>query len=232
MREAIALCEAVRAAVGPDVEVFIEMHGRFTPATAAHFARALERIEPGWVEEPVPADNLPALAKAARSIRVPVATGERLYHRQDYRELFALGACDIIQPDLTQCCGLSEVKKIAAIAEMHALMVAPHNVAGPVATAANLHLAATLTNFKIQETFNDFEAEETLRGGPNSGQVGNPVKEAATGCPEVIDGYFSLPQGPGLGVTLNEEVIRAHPMKSVFFDLHRPDWHKRQPESN
>jgi galactonate dehydratase len=224
----LRLCEAVRAAVGPDVELLIEMHGRFHPGAAVQIARALERIEPGWVEEPVGADNMKAFAKAARRIRAPVATGERLHHRFDFRELFERQACDIIQPDLTHCCGLWEMKKLAAMAEMHQMLIAPHNVAGPVATAANLHLAATLPNFKIQENFNDFAASELLKGGPRAGQMGNPVKEAVQGCPEVVDGYFALPQGPGLGVSLNEDVIRAHPMQSIHFSLYDPEWHKRQ----
>src|SRR5207302_6964590 len=84
----VSLVEAVRAAVGPDVELLIEMHGRFSPATAIRIARDLEPFEPSWVEEPVPADNLKALAKAARHIRIPVATGERLHHKAEFRELF------------------------------------------------------------------------------------------------------------------------------------------------
>jgi galactonate dehydratase len=231
LHEVLGLCEAVRSAVGPDVEVFIEMHGRFHPGPAAQIARALERIEPGWVEEPTGADNIKAFAKAAKRIRVPVATGERLYHRFDYRELFERQACDIIQPDLTHCCGLGEVKKLAAIAETYQMLVAPHNVAGLVGTAANLHLAATLPNFKIQENFNDFAAPELLKGGPNAGQMGNPVKEAVSGCPEVVDGHFALPQGPGLGVSLNEEVIRTHPMQANYFHFYDRDWQKRRGQT-
>src|SRR5438445_7617521 len=147
----IALVEAVRSAVGPDVELLIEMHGRFSPATAIGIARDLEPFEPSWVEEPVPADNLKALEKAARHIRIPVATGERLHHKHEFRELFERQACDIIQPDITECCGLLEGKKIAAMADVCYITVAPHNVGGPLSTATALHLAACTTNFKIQE---------------------------------------------------------------------------------
>src|SRR5438874_2321494 len=104
----------------------------------------------------LPPDNLKALAKAAKHIRVPVATGERLHHKQEFRELFERQACDIIQPDITECCGLLEAKKIAAMADMYYITVAPHNVGGPVSTATALQLAACTTNFKIQEHFNDF----------------------------------------------------------------------------
>ena len=210
----VALVEAVRAAASPDVELLIEMHGRFSPATAIRIAKDLEPFEPSWVEEPVPPDNLKALAKAARHIRIPVATGERLHHKMEYRELFELQACDIIQPDITECCGLMEVKKIAAMADMHYMAVAPHNVSGPVSTATALHFAAATTNFKIQEHFNDFTEPHT--------------RDCVTGCPKVIDGYFSLPKGPGLGVTLNEDVIKANPASGGHFNLFSDDWQKRQ----
>jgi galactonate dehydratase len=212
----VSLVEAVRAAVGPDVELLIEMHGRFSPATAIRIARDLEPFEPSWVEEPVPADNLKALAKAAHHIRIPVATGERLHHKGEYRELFERQACDIIQPDITECCGLLEVKKIAAWADVCYVTVAPHNVGGPVSTATALHFAACTTNFKIQEHFNDFTEPHT--------------RECATGCPKVVDGYFSLPSGPGLGMTLNEDVIREHPPTEGHFNLFTQDWQKRQAQ--
>ncbi|HLN27077.1 MAG TPA: mandelate racemase/muconate lactonizing enzyme family protein [Gemmataceae bacterium] len=210
----VSLVEGVRASVGPDVELLIEMHGRFSPATAIRIARDLEPFEPTWVEEPVPADNLKALAKAARHIRIPVATGERLHNKQEFRELFERQACDIIQPDVTECCGLLETKKIAAMADMYYVTVAPHNVGGPVSTATTLHLAASMTNFKIQEHFNDFTETHT--------------RECASGCPKVVDGYFSLPKGPGLGVTLNDDVIKAHPPQAGHFSLFVEDWQMRQ----
>jgi galactonate dehydratase len=213
----IALVEAVRDAVGPDVELLIEMHGRFNPVTAVELTRDLAPFKPSWVEEPVPPENLAALKKAADAIAplgIPVATGERLNTIYEYRELFDLQAADIIQPDITHCGGLLNVKKIAAGAEACYMLVAPHNVGGPVSTAAALHLAACTPNFKIQEHFNDF-AEAY-------------VKEAAPGLPEVVDGYFALPPGPGLGVKLNEDVIRAHPRQKIHFNLFAEDWHKRQ----
>ncbi len=218
--EAVRLAEVVRATVGPDVAIAIAMRGRFTPAAAVRIARALERIEPSWIEEPVPAGNPRALAQAARQVRVPIATGAGLHHRSDCRELFERRACDLIQPNLTCCCGFSELKKIAAMAEAHSIQVASRNEAGPVATAATLHLAATLPNFTILEDVNDFAAEEILRGGPNAGRSGNPAKEAVDGCPVVVDGHFTLPQGPGLGVTLNEGIFRTHPCSHAIPTSH------------
>lgn len=212
----VALVEAVRAAVGPDAEILIEMHGRFNPVTAVEMTRELAPFKPSWVEEPVPPENLAALKKAAEAIAplgVPVATGERLHTLYDYRELFELQAADIIQPDITHFGGIMNVKKLAAWAEAYYMLVAPHNVGGPVSTAAALHLAANVPNFKIQEHFNDF--------------ADSFVKQAAPGVPEVIDGYFALPNGPGLGVTLNEDLIREHPRQQVHFNLYDEDWHKR-----
>jgi galactonate dehydratase len=210
----VSLVEAVRDSVGPEVEILVEMHGRFSPATAIQIARELEPFQPSWVEEPVPPDNLAALAKAADGINIPVATGERLHNKFEYRELINLQAADILQPDITQTGGLLETKKIAAIGDMCYMLVAPHNVGGPVSTATSLHFSACTPNFKIQEHFNDFSEAW--------------VKEAATGCPEVIDGYFSLPNGPGLGMTLNEDLIAEHPYREGAFNLWEDDWHRRQ----
>src|SRR5262249_9088777 len=132
----VGLVEAVLAAGGPGGGILIEKHGRLSPAAAVRLSRGLEPFEPSWVEEPGPPDNLKALAKAAKHIRIPVATGERLHHKLEFRELFERQACDIIQPDITECCGLLEAKKIAAMADMYYITVAPHNVGGPVSTAA------------------------------------------------------------------------------------------------
>ena len=212
--KSVSLVEAVRDAVGPDVEILVEMHGRFSPYTAIEIAAELEQFKPSWVEEPVPPDNIAALAKAADSIKIPVATGERLHNKYEYRELINLQAADILQPDITQTGGFLETKKIAAMGDMCYMTVAPHNVGGPVSTATALHFAACTTNFKIQEHFNDFSEAW--------------VKEAATGCPEVIDGYFSLPDGPGLGMELNEDIIAQHPYRDGSFNLWEDDWHKRE----
>jgi galactonate dehydratase len=213
----IALVEAVRDAVGPDVEIMVEMHGRFNPATAIEMAQGLARFKPSWFEEPVPPENLAALAKVSQAIAplgIPIATGERIHTPYDFRELLERQAADVIQVDITHYGGLLNTKKLAAWADAYYVLIAPHNVGGPVSTAAALHFAACTTNFKIQEHFNDFCEPY--------------VKESAPGNPEVVDGYFALPQGPGLGVTLNEDVLQAYPRREVYFNLYADDWHKRQ----
>jgi galactonate dehydratase len=212
---AVALVEAVRDAIGPEPEIMLEMHGRFSPATAIEMARMLEPYGLGWVEEPVPPVNLKALKKASEGIPpgIPVATGERIHQRSEYRELFELQAADVIQPDISHIGGLLETKKLAAWADVYYVTVAPHNVGGQINTAAALHLAACTPNFKIQEYFNDFA---------------DPwVRETAPGLPEVVDGYFALPEGPGLGVELDEEVIEAHPKQAVHFNLFAEGWERR-----
>ena len=216
LRRAIDLVEAAREGVGPDGEVFVEMHGRFTPAQAITIARELEPYRPGWIEEPVPPENLKALAKVARKVAVPVATGERIHVRHEFREIFELQAADVIQPDLTMMGGILETRKLASWAESYYVMVAPHNVGGPVSTAAALHLAAATPNFKILEHFNDF--------------VDPFVSEAARGIPAVVDGAFPLPTAPGLGIEIDEEVIAAHPRKPIHLNLFGDRWHMRGRE--
>lgn len=213
-RRSIELVEAVRGAVGDDVEIFIEAHGRFGVRTAIDMARALEPFHPGWFEEPVPPENMDALKAAYDRINIPVATGERFYTRYDYHRLFQVPRCDIIQPDVIHCGGLLETKKIAAMADANYVTVAPHNSEGPVTTAATLHLNVTLTNFKIQENFDDF--------------VEPWVKQAVPGAPECRNGYFEPPTAPGLGIRLNEDLIKEHPYKPGFFNLFAEDWQRRQ----
>ncbi len=210
----IALAVAVREAIGPDAEMMIEMHGRFTPRTALSLARDLEALRPAWIEEPVPPDDPGALAWVASRVGVPVAAGERVHVRSEFRELFERRAIDIVQPDITMCGGLWESRKIAAWAESYQVLVAPHNVGGPISTAAALHLAACTPNFTIQENFNDFSEDYVL--------------DAAPGNPSVADGHFALPAGPGLGVTLDRGVIAQHPRRALYFDLHKEGWQLRQ----
>ena len=168
----------------------VEMHGRFTPAATIALARDLEPFAPGWIEEPVPPENLRALAKVSERVAIPVATGERLHTRYDFRELFELQAADVVQPDIT-------------------------HVGGPVATAANLHLAACTPNFKIQEHFNDFADAW--------------VRDVAPGLPEVgDDGCFPMPGAPGLGVRVDWDAVAEHPRENVHFDLNAPDWQFRE----
>lgn len=223
-RLSIRLAGAVRDAVGPDIDLLIEMHGRFTPIGAIEMARELAPLKPGWFEEPVPPENLKALKKVMDAIAplgIPIATGERIHTPCDARELFELQAADILQTDITHFGGLSNAKKIAAQAEYAYMRVAPHNVGGPVSTAAALHFNACTPNAMIQENFNDFDEAY--------------VMQAAPGVPTLApdgDGCVALPAGPGLGVQVDEALIAAHPSKRVHFNLFKNDWQKRDSKTS
>jgi galactonate dehydratase len=210
----VELVAAIREAVGPEVEIFVEMHGRFSAATAIELARMLEPYRPGWIEEPCPPEDIPSLKKVAEHVTIPVATGERYFTRYGFREVLESGAPDIIQADVTHAGGILEMKKIAAMADVRSMLMAPHNSNGPVCTAASVHFDFCTTNVKVQECFDDFS--ETW------------VVEAVPGTPRPRDGFFYPPEKPGLGVELNEELIKEHPYKEGFFNLFAEDWHRRQ----
>lgn len=217
-RYAISLVEAVRDAIGPDTELMVEMHGRFSPATAVRLARDLAPFRPAWLEEPVPPENLKALAKVAGKTELPIATGERIHDRIEFRELFESQAADVIQPDVGHIGGILEARKLAATAETHYVTVAPHNVGGSVLTAASLQLAACTPNFKTLEHFNDFadaEIKKVVRGAPEI--------DPATGC-------FPVSYAPGLGVELDVDAAAEFPQQRARFDLWADGWEKRRPE--
>lgn len=215
-QRSLALVAAVRDAVGSEIDLLVEMHGRFAPHEAVRIASLLEQFDPGWIEEPVPPTNPRSLAKVAARTRLPIATGERVHDRFEFRELFETQSVDVIQPDIGNLGGLLEARKLAATAEAYDVMVAPHNVGGQVLTVANLHLAACTPNFKIQEYFNDFADEY--------------VRDVAPGAPPVVEGFFELPSGPGLGVELDLDAIAEHPPRHAHFDLHAEDWQFRNAE--
>jgi galactonate dehydratase len=212
---AVDLVAAVRDAIGPERDIMLEMHGRFNPATAILMANKLEKFRLAWVEEPVPPENLSELKRVAERISSPIAVGERLHTMNEFRPVFDLYAVDIIQPDISHFGGLTLTRRLAAWADVYNVLLAPHNVGGPVSTAAALQVAACTPNFMIQEHFNDF--------------ADSWVKQAAPGVPEVIDGYFSLPTSPGLGVELNEAVFSENPQIDAHFNLFKEEWHRRDP---
>ena len=219
-RRSVEIIEAVRNAIGPDIELFIEMHGRFATHTAIDLCHRLAPYRPGWFEEPVPPENVAALLEVRRAVAhlgIPVAAGERLFTRFLFLDVLRDRAVDIIQPDVCHAGGISETRKIAAMAEAHYIPVAPHNACSPVGTMASLHVAAATPNFKIQETFDDM--------------VEPWVRDAVVGRPVVRDGAFDLPTAPGLGVDLNEEVIARHPPMEGFMDFWKSGWEKRDSYS-
>ena len=188
---------AVRDAVGTDVDILIEMHRRLAPVHAVRIARAIECAAPFWFEEPVLAENVSALARAKRDINIPVVTGEALYTKFDFREVFEKGAADIINPDVCNVGGILELKEIAAMAEPYFVAVSPHNYnSTTVGLAATMHAAATMPNFLITEYFVNFEAFG---------------REIARTPWHVVDGYIDLPQAPGLGIDLEDAALADYP---------------------
>ena len=203
VRGAAERLAAVREAVGPDVDIGLDPHARiFEPMRALEMAAAVQPYRPFFFEEPLRPENIDALAWLAQKSDVPIATGEMLYTSFGFRELLAKQAATIIQPDICVCGGLLEMKKIAALAEAHYVTVAPHNPLGPLATAINVHFAATTHNFLILEYHADDES---------------PRRDVLVEPMQLRDGYLELPDGPGWGVELNEAALSTE-----FRAWHRP----------
>lgn len=194
--DALAVVGAVRDAVGSTVDLLIEGHGRFNVPAASTIARELAPFRPLFFEEPVPPDGIDALADVRARSPINIAAGERLYHRHQFRELFEKRAADVVQPDVSHAGGLGECKKIAAMAEAYQLPFAPHNPSGPIAHAATLQLAASTPNFYLLETM---ATDVPWR------------KDLTTESLVFRDGYFEIPDRPGLGIELNEAAFADHP---------------------
>jgi galactonate dehydratase len=192
----------VEAAQAAGMDVGLDFHGRVHRPMAKQLARAIEPLGLLFIEEPLLSENPEGLAQIAALTSTPIALGERLYSRWDFKPFFERGAVDIIQPDLSHAGGLLECRKIAAMAEAYDIAVAPHCPLGPLALAACLQLAACTPNVAIQEMSLGIHYN-----------VGHDLLYFVTD-PEVlspVDGYLPIPQKPGLGVTINEEAVReAH----------------------
>jgi galactonate dehydratase len=196
INDAVEIVAAVRETVGPDVDLLIEGHGRFSPGTAVEIARELEPYAPAWFEEPTPHDSVEGLRRVAAKSTIPIATGERRMSKYPFRDILQETDVDVIQPDLANAGGVTEGEKIAALAEAEHVSVAPHNPQGPVATAMYAHVCATLPNFMIQESFLEYDDDWT------ADLLEDPVR--------IEDGFLQIPEGPGLGVELDLDVVDAH----------------------
>jgi galactonate dehydratase len=193
---AIACVKAVREAVGPSVDLLIECHGRFNMLSAIRMAQKLEPFDPFFYEEPIPPDNIDAMAEVQRAINLPIATGERLYTRWDFRALLEKQAARVIQPDVCHCGGIMELKKIAAMAEAYYVSVQPHNSNGPICVLASLHLDASIPNVIFQEFFYPYL---------------ELYNEMLTEPIRYENGYLEIPTAPGIGADLNEKFILKRP---------------------
>ena len=189
-------CRQLRTAVGSQADLLFGTHGQMTAAGAIRLARRLEPYEPLWFEEPVPPDAPEEMARVARATSVPIAAGERLATKYDFGRVLRHGAAAILQMNLGRVGGLLEGKKIAGMAEVHHVQIAPHLYCGPVVGAANIQLATCSPNFLILEGIERWD-------GFHADILRKPLRWE--------DGYIIPPDEPGLGVELNEAVLEAHP---------------------
>jgi galactonate dehydratase len=198
-RTAVARVATVREAVGPDVDILIEVHRRLAPMHAVRVAEAIAPYQPFWYEEPTPAENLDATALVRRKVNVPIVVGEALYTKAEFRTAFAKEAADIINPDICNVGGLLELREIAAMAEAECVAVAPHgNNSTTVGLAASLHLAACIPNFLIMEYPVSWET--------TADQIAvNPLR--------VEHGAIALPTAPGIGLELDEAALARFPYR-------------------
>lgn len=210
---------AVREAVGPDVDLMIECHGRFSAGQAVEIAREMAEFEPTWFEEPCPPDSINSLAEVARKSPIPVSTGERHMTKHDFFELVTRTDVDLFQPDLMNTGGITEGKKIAGLAEADHVDLAPHNPQGPVAGAIYGHFCTSIPNFRIQEMFQTYDVD----------WVDNLMNKPLV----VEDGYMQIPDGPGYGIELDHDVVDEHVYaedKVHTIDLWESGWEERADE--
>ena len=182
----------MREAVGPDIEIALECHTRYDTEGAIQIAKAVEKFRPLWLEEPVPSDNPDTMAAVRRATSIPIACGENVYTRYGFRPFLEKQAVSLIQPDLAKGGGLLEGKKIAAMAEIYHIPIAPHGVATTLGKVAYAHVCSTVPNFMILEWAHFFRDEI------------NELTEKA----DYRDGFVHLSDKPGIGIEVNEDAVR------------------------
>lgn len=200
IRYAEQCVKAMRDAVGPNIDIMVDCHARPSPRMGIQFAKALEPYDLYFFEEPCWPESVEDIALVQRSVKTPIATGERLVTQHAFRELLERRACSVIQPDITHCGGLSEARRIAAMAEAYRVALAPHNPQGPVSTAASLEFGFATSSYIICES------------------VHNDVPWRSD---VVSEGFTVEPKGrlvkphtrPGLGIEINEAELKKHPFE-------------------
>jgi L-alanine-DL-glutamate epimerase-like enolase superfamily enzyme len=191
----VSLVGAVREEIGPAVDLAVDCHWNYNTRDVITLAKELEPLKLMWLEDPTPPDNTEALKRVTDNSPVPICCGENHYTRHGLREMIVTQAVDIIQPDVPRVGGLLEAKKVADLADIYYIPFAAHNVSSPIATLAAAHVCASIRNFMIME----FHAQDV-----------DWWDELVIGNPAIRDGYITLPDDPGLGLVLNEDVARAH----------------------
>jgi galactonate dehydratase len=213
---ALEIIAAVREAVGPDVDVMVEGHNRFSPHTALRFAEAIAPYRPAWFEAPVPPQPISSIIEVAKRSPVPIACGEDYYRVEQFAELLRHDAVHIIRLE-PQFLGVTASKQVCGMAHAHNAVTAPHSAQGPVCSVVCAHLSAATPNFYIHEIFDEFNEpwEERL--------LDPPLK--------VRNGHVRLPEGPGLGVALDLDEVAKHPYQpGNWLPLFRHGWERREGE--
>ena len=215
-RLSIDIVRAVRDAVGPDVDLCIEAHDRFTVTHAIRIGKMLEELQVMWLETPVHSSDIAATVEVAKAIApVPVATGERYKRIGMFVDLLSAKVVDIVQPEVLSL-GVSNIKRVCGIAEAAEALVACHTAHSPLGTMVNAHIHASISNFLIQENFDD--SNEPW------------ARDLLPGVSQVKDGYLPAPNEPGWGVDLNEEEAAKHPYSEKnFLRLFEEGWETRKP---
>ena len=200
---AVRRVSAVREAVGPDIDVCVEIHREMNPSESIALGRQLEPLHPFFYEDPMLPDSPALMADIKQLCNLPIATGERFTTIFEYQQLLESRACAYVRPDVCLCGGLSGSKKVAAMAEAHHIKVIPHNPLSPVSTAACVQLDACIPNFALQEYTGESEP-------PKSELLVKPLR--------LEKGYLLVPEGPGLGIELNDEAISKYPIKDKVLE--------------
>ena len=209
LKGAEALMAAAREGAGEDMDIMVDLHGRTTAAMAIQYAEVLKPYRPWFLEEPCQPEDPDGIARVARSTTIPIASGERLCHRRDFLTLLQLDAIAVAQPDVCHAGGLTEVRRIAALCDTFGVSMAPHNPLGPVATMVNIHLGFATPNFLIQEVM---RSDVPWRD------------EVVRGAARIEGGHVLPPEGPGIGIEIDEAAAARHPWSDALpIQWYHPD---------
>ena len=213
-RLSLAIVEAVRRAVGDDVDIIIEVHDRLTVVEAIGVDAALQEFSPLWVEAPVWSEDVGALRQVARASRLRIGAGERFTTLRGFADLLECGRIDVLLPEYVELGGLHRLRQVAAMAEAYQCMLAPHNARSLLSAAVNAHFDIATHNVLIQESFDDFHLPW--------------ARDLFQGLPQIEDGYIAVSNRPGLGVEIDEALASAHPYADRnFLHLFERGWEDR-----
>ncbi len=206
IREAVARLETAREVIGDAIDIGVDFHAKTSPAVAVQICKAVEPLKLMFIEEPCPPENVKAMARIARRTTVPIATGERLVTHYNCRELVEQKVVDILQTDINHVGGITALWKVAAMAEASGIKMAPHSCEGPIGAIATLHVDAAMPNFLVQEICSGVEPDAKEK-----------LWEEWLGFPamRMVNGYFPLPDKPGLGFDLAEEALAKYPFRGT-----------------